>query len=66
MATETRNKSASLAEVSCSFFTDPAGLPHSKNADTVSSQTSRMCVNTSRICVPTGSDGETDSYQPVI
>jgi hypothetical protein len=29
MATETPEQSASLAEVSRSFFTDPAGLTHS-------------------------------------
>ena len=46
MATETRNQSASLAEVSRGFFTDPAGLPHSKNEDTGSSQTnSYACGN---------------------
>jgi hypothetical protein len=38
MATETRDQSASLAEVSRSFFTDPAGLPQSKNEDISSSQ----------------------------
>mgnify|MGYP001556267629 len=39
MATETPEQSASLAEVSRSFFTDPAGLPQSKNEDISSSQT---------------------------
>ena len=39
MATETPDQSASLAEVSRSFFTDPAGLPQSKNEDISSSQT---------------------------
>ena len=38
MATETRNKSASLAKASRSFFTDPAGLLHSMNEDTGSSR----------------------------
>lgn len=39
MATETRDLSASLADVSRSFFTDPAGLPHPMNEDLRSSQT---------------------------
>jgi len=65
MATETRTKSASLAEVSRSFFTYPAGLPHSKNEDIDSSRTPRMCVETRRICEPSGRDGETYSSQPV-
>lgn len=65
MATETPEQSASLAEVSRSFFTDPTGLPHSKDEDTGSSQTSRMCVKTRRIREPPGSDGETYSSQPV-
>jgi len=65
MATETPDQSASLAEVSRNFFTDPAGLPHSKNEDIGSSRTSRMCVKTRRICEPSGSDGETYSSQPV-
>jgi len=39
MATETPDQSASLAEVYRSFFTDPTGLPHSKNEDISSSQT---------------------------
>jgi len=39
MATETRDQSASLAEVSRSFLTDPAGLPQSKNEEISSSQT---------------------------
>jgi hypothetical protein len=38
MATETPDQSASLAEVFRSFFTDPAGLPQSKNEDMSSSQ----------------------------
>jgi hypothetical protein len=38
MATETRDQSASLAEVSRSFFTDPEDLPRSKNEDISRSQ----------------------------
>ena len=46
MATETRYQSASLAEVSRSFFTDPSCLPHSKNKDISSSQTHpNVCGN---------------------
>ena len=44
MATETPDQSASLAEVSRSFFTDPAGLTQSKNEYIDSSRPHRMCV----------------------
>jgi hypothetical protein len=65
MATETRDQSASLAEVSRSFFTDPTGLPHTKNEDISSSQTHTYVCGIRRIYRPPGNDGETDSYQPV-
>ena len=57
MATETRDQSASLAEVSRSFFTDPTGLPQSKNEDISCSQTLPKHVETSRFYGPSGSDG---------
>ena len=46
MATETPDQSASLAEVSRRFITDPAGLPHSRNEGTSRSQTyPNVCGN---------------------
>jgi hypothetical protein len=64
MATETRDQSASLAEVFRSFFTDTSCLPHSKYEDISSSQPTRMHVETDRIYGQSGSDGETDPSQP--
>jgi len=52
MATETRDQSASLAEVSRSFFTDPAGLLHSQNEDISRSQTHpNVCGNQAHLWV---------------
>ena len=65
MATETPDQSASLAEVSRSFFTDPAGLTQSKNEYIDSSRPPPNVCETRRICEPSGSDGETYSSQPV-
>jgi hypothetical protein len=50
MATETRNQSASLAEVYRSFFTDPAGSPHSKNEDIQFSNLPSECENQAHLC----------------
>jgi hypothetical protein len=64
MATETRNQSASLAEVPRSFFIDLTDSTFEQR-DTGSSQTSRVRVKTRRIYEPTGSEGETASNPPV-
>ena len=52
MATETRDQSASPAEVSRSFITDPPGLLNSKGEGTSSSQThSNVCGNQAHLWI---------------